>query len=127
MSYIKDILQPWKLVVFAIGLSLLLIGVPYYELLDWDYGICFVMAVPTYLTAGWSMRQVIGLRCKTVPLAIFLAWFCSDATYAIYWGHFNPDILENLREASFYSSLTMYVALGLLLAPVGSLQELSRR
>lgn len=125
-DYLQDILQPWKLVVFALGLLLLLLGVDYYNYPDWDYGICFVMAIPTYLTAGWVSRQFI-YRNYYFPLALFLLWFSADCTYVVYWGTFNPDILKSLRWASFAASVPMYLALGLVLMPRGNLRDIIAR
>ncbi|SMC16451.1 hypothetical protein SAMN02745857_00193 [Andreprevotia lacus DSM 23236] len=39
--------RPWKLVTFAIGLALLLVGVTLTPAPDWDVPVCFIMAIPT--------------------------------------------------------------------------------
>jgi hypothetical protein len=122
-AYIKDILQPWKLLVFVFGMLFLLYGAHSLSYVDWDYGICFAMGIPTYLTAGWVMRVILDRKLQLLPVALVLLWVSADLSYVIYWGLKSPATLEALRWASFAASVPMYMALGLVLIPVGSLRQ----
>ena len=96
----REFRRPWKLATFALGLLLLVVGSYYYKAPDWDVPVCFLMAVPTYLTAGWSMRVIVERRWRHWPLMLFFAWLCVDGLYAAYWSVVDPDALAFMRSAN---------------------------
>ncbi len=59
-----ELLRPWKLATFAIGIGLLVVGSFYYEAPDWDIPISFIMALMAYLTAAGSMHVMLERRWR---------------------------------------------------------------
>ncbi len=64
--------RPWKLVTFALGVALLVVGSFYYEFPDWDTPISLIMATLAYLAAPWSLRVIVERNWKLWP-AMLLA------------------------------------------------------
>ncbi|MBP8213850.1 MAG: hypothetical protein KAX66_00180 [Propionivibrio sp.] len=123
----REFRRPWKLATFALGLLLLVVGSYYYKAPDWDVPVCFLMAVPTYLTAGWSMRVIVERRWRHWPLMLFFAWLCVDGLYAAYWSVVDPDALAFMRSANAPASLCLYLACGLVWYWNGSAVEAWQR
>lgn len=116
--------RPWKLVTFAIGLSLLIVGSFVFNAPDWDIPISIIMAVFTYLTAGWSMHVIVSRHWRFWPLMLLMTWWCVDGCYALYWGWKDPEVLDWMRSANAPASLSLYWMCGLVWLWNGSLVEL---
>jgi|GEM_PF-1292264 len=123
LGYQAEYRRPWKLITLALGIALLIIGSFYYEAPDWDIPISFIMAVLAYLTAPWSMRVLVERKWRLWPLMLFFTWFTVDGCYAIYWYFKNPIVLEQMRDANFPASLTLYGICGLVWLYRGSLAQ----
>ena len=119
-----EYLRPWKLLTLSCGIALLIAGAFYYDASDWDIPISLIMASLTYLTAPWSMRVLLERRWKLFPAMLFATWFTVDGCYWLYWHYTNPVALEQMREANFWASLSLYGICGVLWLYCGSLQEL---
>jgi hypothetical protein len=117
--------RPWKLLLLAVGLGLLCAGSFVYRVPDWDIPVSIIMAVPTYLTAGWSMHVIIERRLRHWPLMIFVTWLCVDGLYAAYWSLVDPETLAFMRSANAPASLCLYLACGLVWFWNGSFRELA--
>ena len=115
--------RPWKLFTLFVGLLLLVAGSFYYQAPDWDIPISFIMAVLTYLTAGWSMRVLVRRQWRNFPLMLFFTWFCVDGCYTIYWYFKDPAALEMMRSANFFASLVLYGMCGLIWYYQGNLRK----
>lgn len=115
--------RPWKLLAFAIGLSLLIIGSFYYDAPDWDIPISIIMATITYFAAPWSMRVILERQWKLFPAMLFITWFAVDGCYWIYWSLENPDALQ-MRDVNFPASLSLYGICGVIWLYQGSLNDL---
>ncbi len=120
---VREYLRPWKLSALAVGLSLLIAGSYYYQAIDWDVPISFIMAFFAYLTASWSLRVLVERQWKLFPMMLFFTWFTVDGCYWIYWHFKNPLALEFMRDANFPASLSLYGMCGLVWYYQGSLKE----
>ena len=116
--------RPWKLVTFAIGVALLIVGSFYYEAPDWDIPISLIMATLTYLTAPWSLRVIVERRWKLWPGMLLATWFTVDGSYWLYWHFKNPVALEFMRGANFLPSLSLYMICGLIWFYRGGLRQM---
>ena len=116
--------RPWKLVTFAIGVALLIVGSFYYEAPDWDIPISLIMATLTYLTAPWSLRVIVERRWKLWPGMLLATWFTVDGSYWLYWHFENPVALEFMRGANFLPSLSLYMICGLIWFYRGGLRQM---
>ena len=122
-TMMREYLRPWKLSALAVGLSLLIAGSYYYQAIDWDVPISFIMAFFAYLTASWSLRVLVERQWKLFPMMLFFTWFTVDGCYWIYWHFKNPLALEFMRDANFPASLSLYGMCGLVWYYQGSLKE----
>ena len=122
-----ELLRPWKLCTLAIGLILLIWGSFAIPALDWDIAISFIMALFTYLSAGWSMHVLVERRWRDFPLMIFSTWWAVDGCYALYWWLKAPMVLEYMRAANAPASLCLYWMCGLVWFWKGTLKELVTR
>ena len=109
-TYFKDLFVPFKLFTLAIGFAILCFGAVYENLQDWDFGVSFVMAILTFLTAPFVCQTIKRLDWRMVPLAALFFWVSVDGSYVIY-----NSIAGNLivREANFYASAPLYFMCGL--------------
>ena len=121
--FITELLRPWKLFSLIIGLLLLVYGSFYYDALDWDVPISFIMAICTYLTSAWSLRVIVERRWKFFPAMLLVTWFSVDGCYWLYWHYKNPRALELMRDANFFASLSLYFICGLIWYYRGSLRD----
>lgn len=119
----KEYLRPWKLVSFAIGLSLLIAGSFYYHAPDWDIPISIIMATITYFAAPWSMSVILERQWKHFPAMLFITLFAIDGCYWIYWSYQSPEALV-MRDVNFPASLSLYGICGVLWFYEGTLKEL---
>jgi hypothetical protein len=119
-----EYMRPWKLVTFAIGVALLIVGSFYYQAPDWDIPISLIMATLTYLTAPWSLRVIVERRWKLWPVMALATWFTVDGCYWLYWHFKKPAVLELMRDANLIPSLFLYILCGLIWFYRGSLRQL---
>ena len=124
MSSLSEYVRPWKLSSLAIGIALLVAGSYYYDAPDWDVPISFIMALLAYVTAPWSVRVLLERKWKLWPAMLFATWFTVDGCYAIYWHFRNPVALEQMRDANFAASLSLYGLCGIFWLYRGSLAQL---
>jgi len=121
---LEEYSRPWKLATLAVGIALLLIGADYFQAVDWDIPISFIMAILAYLTAPWSLRVILDRRWKLFPAMLFATWFTIDGCYWLYWRAVNPAALAAMRHANFFASLALYGICGVIWLYRGSLKEL---
>jgi hypothetical protein len=119
----RELIRPWKLATFAIGLALLLIGADYYRAPDWDYSISVIMAFLTYVTAPWSVRVIITRNWRMMPLGLLCYYVSVDGCYWLYWSAVKPAALI-MREANFYASSCLYWLCGVIWVHTGDLRQL---
>lgn len=103
--------HPARLLSLAIGIVLLLMGSVIVQAPDWDFGVCFVMAVFTYLTAEKSVAAFLDRRWPDIPMAIFWTWFSVDGVYVVYHVSVGNQML---REGQWSTSLCLYLICGLI-------------
>jgi hypothetical protein len=123
MRTLIELLRPWKLATFAIGLGLLIVGAELYHYSDWDIGVSIVMAVLTYLTAPWSIRVLWERHWKWLPLAVFYSWLSVDGSYWA-WHTFAGN--EMLRAEQWPTSLCLWLICGFLWLPQMDLISIGR-
>jgi hypothetical protein len=123
-STLVEYTRPWKLVTFAVGVTLLVVGSFYYQAPDWDIPISLIMATLAYLTAPWSLRVVLERKWKLLPAALLATWFTVDGSYWLYWHFRDPVALELMREANFFASLALYGLCGIVWLYRGSVRQL---
>lgn len=119
----REFLRPWKLVTFALGTGLMLLGSRYTPAPDWDIPVSLIMCTLAYLTAPWSLRVLLERRWRLWPAMLFLTWFTVDGSYAIYWYFTDPEVLALMREVNFPASLSLYGMCGVVWLYRGSLGE----
>jgi hypothetical protein len=127
-AYLRELVRPWKLASFALGMAWLIYGALNYGISDWNMGDSLVMGSLTYLCASWSVRTLL-LSARDRPrlwplrsgLALLLAWAVVDGSYVLYNSltHHQMYRLENL-----YASTPLYFLAGFLWSPRSSLQGL---
>ena len=121
---LKEYARPWKISTLLLGIALLIAGAYYYDAPDWDVPISLIMAVLAYLTAPWSMHVLVERRWKHWPAMLLATWFTVDGCYAIYWYFRNPVALEQMRDANWPASLSLYWMCGLIWYYRGGLAQM---
>ena len=121
---LEEILRPWKLATFSMGMGWLLYGATNYNIPDWDVGISIVMGVLAYTTAPVVVRILISRQYKRYPLAIFGYWFSVDGCYWLYHTLMGNQMF---REANFYASCVLYFMCGFIWLHNGPLKSLVSR
>jgi len=124
MTCLAEYARPWKLITFAVGIALLILGSFYYDAPDWDIPISIIMAAFAYLTALWSLRVIVERKWRLWPAMLFVTWFSVDGCYAIYWYFKNPVALEMMRDTNLPASLSLYGMCGIIWMYQGSLRQL---
>lgn len=119
----REYLRPWKLLSFAAGLTLLLVGADHVGAPDWDYPVSFIMAGLTYLTAPWSARVLMARHWRRLPLALLFYYVSVDGSYWLYWQAVKPAALV-MREANFLASSCLYWLCGFIWLHNGPLKAL---
>jgi hypothetical protein len=125
LGHLLEYFRPWKLVTFAVGIALLILGSFYYGAPDWDIPTSFIMAILAYLTAPWSLRVILERRWRLWPAMLFATWFTVDGSYWLYWHFKNPVVLELMRSVNFPASLSLYGMCGIVWLYRGSLRQLA--
>jgi hypothetical protein len=127
-AYVAELVRPWKLLSFAIGMCWLLFGALNYGISDWDAGISVLMGSLTYLCAPWSVGTIlVAVRQRSpgwilrIVTALFVAWIVVDGIYALY-----HTLMGNrmFRIENFYASSALYFLAGSIWLYRGSLREL---
>lgn len=127
-AYLRELIRPWKLLTWAIGMGWLLYGAIYYQIGDWDIGVCLIMGTLTYLGAPWSV-QVIAAALRFRPrgawwhiaVALLYAWFVVDLSY-LGWHHWMGNPID--REGNARASAALYGLAGMGWSWRGSLASL---
>lgn len=126
-SYFIELLRPWKLATYAMGMLWLVYGAVCYAICDWDVGISIVMGGLTYIFAPWSVSTIynsLQLRPPKWPLRIVAALI--PAMFAVdwaYWLYHSAVGNEMLRWENFKVSMLLYFICGLLWSYRGSAQD----
>lgn len=120
---LKEYLRPWKLVTFALGLSLLIAGALYYNAPDWDIGISLIMGMLTYIIAPWVFHIATSYQYKLFPFALFAYWFTVDGSYTAYNNYMGHPINMDLRLANLFASSLLFILCGWFWSPKLSLRE----
>lgn len=118
-----ELLRPWKLATLGIGVALMIAGVFYYRISDWDVGISIVMPVLTYITAPWCVRVFLGRHFRLYPAALFWTWFTVDG---IYWFYHRFVGNEMLRTENLATSTPLFLLMGCFWLYRGSLRDFQR-
>jgi hypothetical protein len=125
---LRELIRPWKLLSFAIGMVWLLFGALNYGIADWDVGISLLMGALTYLFAPWSVRTILTTSRDRPPywmlkigIAVFVAWVVVDGVYVLY-----HTVMGNqmFRMDNFYASSALYFLAGSIWLYRGSILEL---
>jgi hypothetical protein len=129
-SYFRELLRPWKLVTFGMGMLWLLYGAACYGICDWDVGISLIMGGLTYVCSPWSARTIrdsIRLRPRFRLLrgvaAFVPAMFAVDW---VYWLYHTAAGNTMLRRENFTVSMALYFICGIAWCYRGSLTDLAR-
>lgn len=127
-GYFGELLRPWKLMTFAIGMAMLLYGAVTFDFSDWDVGVSVLMGGLTYLFAPWSVQVIVACvrgqirhRILWFTCSLFVAWVAVDGSYVAYnevTGH------TILRAENFAASSALYFLAGVLWSYQGSLAQL---
>lgn len=127
-QYFRELLRPWKLATFGIGMFWLLYGAVCYDICDWDVGISLIMGGLTYIFAPWSVMVIynsIRYRPGAWPLHIAAAFI--PAMFAVdwvYWLYHSAAGNHMLRWENFKVSMALYFICGIIWCYRGSLTEL---
>lgn len=127
--YARELIRPWKLVTFGVGMAWLIYGALNYGISDWNLGDSLIMGGLTYVTAP-SCVHVILLSARDRPhywpfrilLALAVAWAVVDGSYLLYNSLSHHEMY---RLANFYASTPLYFLAGFLWLPRASLKELA--
>lgn len=128
--YFIELLRPWKLATFGIGMAWLLYGAINYGIADWDVGISLIMGGLTYVCAPWSVSMILNAVYRRtagwilqVLAALVVAWLVVDSVYWVYHTAMGNRMfrLENLRTSS-----AMYFLAGALWLYRGSVRQFLR-
>jgi hypothetical protein len=128
-QYLLELLRPWKLVTFGIGMSWLIYGALFYGISDWDVGVSLIMGGLTYLCAPWSLHVIINAaryRPRGWPLHVIAAFL--PALFAVdwaYWLYHKAMGNEMLRWENFKVSSALYFICGAIWYYKGSLRDIS--
>ena len=106
----------WNLATLFLGIAVLIVGGRYVQAPDWDAGVSVVMALATYITAPWCMRQVFDLKWRSWWLVALGAWFAVDGCYTTYWAFVDPDALV-MRDIQWKTSICLWAICGLIWMP----------
>lgn len=125
---LRELIRPWKLASFAIGMTWLLYGALSYGIADWDVGISLLMGGLTYLSAPWSVRTLLS-ACRHRPaswrlktgMAVLVAWIVVDGVYVLYHTALGNPMF---RAENFYASSALYFLAGSIWLYRGSVREL---
>ena len=109
----RELVRPWRLAALAVGLGILIAGSHLTPSADWDYPICFIMGLWAYVFAPWTVRAIVYLDRKQLPLAWLFAWAGIDGVYSLYWWLRGFDALQAFRGPNIVYSAPLYFIFGL--------------
>ena len=109
----RELVNPWRLAALAVGLGILIAGAHLTPSADWDYPICFIMGLWAYVFAPWTVRALVYLDWKRLPLAWLFAWAGIDGVYSHYWWLRGFDALSEFRGPNIAYSAPLYFLFGL--------------
>ena len=109
----RELVSPWRLAALAVGLGILIAGSHLTPSDDWDYPICFIMGLWAYVFAPWTVRALVYLDWKRLPLAWLFAWAGIDGAYSLYWWFRGFDALSVFRGPNIVYSAPLYFLFGL--------------
>ena len=126
-AYFRELIRPWKLVIFCIAMSWLLYGAILYDIKDWDIGVTLLMGGLTYLMAPWSVYTILSaIRYRPnfwylqIIAALVAGLFVVDWVYMAYHTLVGN---QTYRDANFYASAPLYFMAGAVWLYRGSLKE----
>jgi hypothetical protein len=126
-TYFAEIVRPWKLFSFAIGMVWLLFGALNYGISDWDVGISILMGGLTYLCAPWSVRVILVCvrdRPRYWPLWIIGALIVALAVVDwLYMAYHTAMGNQMFRLENFYASSALYFLAGAIWLYRGSFRD----
>jgi hypothetical protein len=126
-DYVAELVRPWKLFSFAVGMAWLIYGAMNYNIPDWDMGVSLLMGGLTYVCAPWSVRVILlSMRDRQpywwfwLAMALVAALFVVDWVYVLY-----HSAMENqmFRRENFYASSALYFLAGAVWFYRGSVRE----
>ena len=120
-----EILRPWKLFSFFLGLGLLIAGSRLTALPDWNVMVSFIMALATYLSASWVLRVFLTRRWSLMPAALLAAWGTVYGCYVGYWHVVDPSVSVALPSLAIAEVAALFMICGLIWLYQGSLKELA--
>lgn len=113
---LAELMRPWKLLSFAVGMAWLLYGASNYGISDWDVGISLIMGCLTCLCAPWSVRVTLHYLWYMprfwglwITAALFVAWIVVDGVYVLYHTAMGNKMF---RLENFYASSAFYFLAG---------------
>ena len=109
----RELVNPWRLAALAVGLGILIAGSHLTPSADWDYPISFIMGLWAYVFAPWTVRALVYLDWKRLPLAWLFAWAGIDGVYSLYWWLRGFDALSVFRGPNVVYSAPLYFLFGL--------------
>lgn len=109
----RELVRLWRLAALAVGLGILIAGSHLTPSADWDYPICFIMGLWAYVFAPWTVRAIVYLDWKRLPLAWLFAWAGIDGVYSLYWWLRGFDALQAFRGPNIVYSAPLYFIFGL--------------
>ena len=109
----RELVRLWRLAALAVGLGILIAGSHLTPSADWDYPICFIMGLWAYVFAPWTVRAIVYLDWKRLPLAWLFAWAGIDGVYSLYWWLRGFDALQVFRGPNIVYSAPLYFIFGL--------------
>jgi hypothetical protein len=129
-NYVLELLRPWKLATFGMGMFWLFYGAACYDICDWDVGISIIMGGLTYIFAPWTVITIyssIRFRPHKWPLrvaaALFPAMFAVDW---VYWLYHSVAGNQMMRWENFKVSTMLYFICGILWSYRGTLRDFAR-
>lgn len=129
-KYFSELLRPWKLASFCMGMLWLFYGAVCYDICDWDIGISIVMGGLTYVCAPWSVTTIynsIRFRPRAWPVRVVAAFM--PAMFAVdwsYWLYHTAVGNRMLRWENFKVSMALYFICGILWCHQGALRDVVR-
>ena len=126
-NYFLELLRPWKLATFGLGMLWLIYGAVCYEICDWDVGISIIMGGLTYIFAPWSVTTIYSsIRFQPSAWAVCIVVALIPAMFAVdwvYWLYHSAVGNRMLRWENFKVSMALYFMCGILWSYRGSLRD----
>jgi hypothetical protein len=128
-NYFLELLRPWKLASFGIGMLWLIYGAMCYNICDWDVGISLLMGGFTYIFAPWSVITIYSsIRFKPLAWPLRVVTALIPAMFSVdwvYWLYHSAVGNQMLRWENFKVSMALYFICGIFWCYRGSLKDLA--